>query len=104
MDTKKILEKKAMLLRGLSDNIFKEFTQEEEDILHSKHGYIKVNCGDTIFEGITGAFKVGLDLFVDNFLAIPKIYKICWKCYQIEDENGKVWDFEFVPKKLEDLL
>lgn len=37
-----ILNKKLFLIQGLEENIFKDFTNEEEDLLHSKHGRIKV--------------------------------------------------------------
>lgn len=41
-DVSDILSKKCLLIKGLEENIFKDFTSEEEDLLHSKHGRIKV--------------------------------------------------------------
>ena len=68
LKVKDIIERKKLLIKGLKENIFKDFT-EEENLLHSKHGMIKVSHGSgagKVYEGITGAFKVGLPLIIDS--------------------------------------
>lgn len=42
LKVKDIIERKKLLIKGLEENIFKDFT-EEENLLHSKHGMIKVS-------------------------------------------------------------
>lgn len=42
-DVSDILSKKCLLIKGLEENTLKDFTSEEEDLLHSKHGRIKVS-------------------------------------------------------------
>ena len=43
LKVKDIIERKKLLIKGLEENIFKDFTEEEENLLHSKHGMIKVS-------------------------------------------------------------
>lgn len=80
-DVSDILSKKCLLIKGLEENIFKDFTSEEEDLLHSKHGRIKVwhkSGVGKVYDGITGAFKVGLPVIINcnPVKTVPKITTI----------------------------
>lgn len=101
-----IIDRKRKLIAGLEDNIFKNFTEEEELLLHSKHGRIKVlTDGHEKCEGITGAFKCGLPLIVDSIpvMMIPKVIQIDWDTSIFQIINGDWFSFEFVPIKLTEL-
>lgn len=103
-----IIRKKQLLIKGLEENIFKDFTEVEEHLLHSKHGNIKVwlkSGVGKVYEGITGAFKVGLPLIIDcnPTKAISKIIMIDWDSHMFQTIDEDWYSFEFTPVKLQDL-
>ena len=103
---KTIIKTKKKLLQNLEENIFHEFTGEEDMLLHSKHGYISIRNNNGTIEGITGAFKVGLPLSIDlsdHAYTVPTIRKIDWNENIIEDSDQEVYNFEFRPIKLSEL-
>ena len=104
-----ILNKKILLIKGLEENIFKYFTSDEESLLHSKHGRIKVwheSGAGKIYDGITGAFKVGLPLTINcnPVKTIPKITIIDWDSYIFQTVKGDWYNFEFSPIKLREII
>lgn len=103
---KTIIETKKKLLEDLNSNIFSEFNDEEEKLLHSKHGYIRVKYnGKVISEGIVGAFKVGLPLVIDTETPnrFPVINRIDWNQGVFVDNDEDEYAFEFRPIKLSEL-
>lgn len=108
-EVEEIIRKKRSLIRGLEENIFKDFTEEEENILHSKHGIIRVKYRSPsakVHEGMTGAFKVGLPLVIDEepVKIIPKITIIDWESSTFQNIDGDWFSFEFTPIPLSDLF
>ena len=88
-DVSDILSKKCLLIKGLEENIFKDFTSEEEDLLHSKHGRI----------------KVGLPVIINcnPVKTVPKITTIDWDSHMFQTIDGDWFNFEFTPIKLREL-
>lgn len=102
-----ILNKKLLLIQGLEENIFKNFTSEEEDLLHSKHGRIKVwQDTEKVYDGITGAFKEGLPVIIDSnpVKTVSRINIIDWNSCMFQTVYGDWFHFEFTPIKLRELL
>ena len=103
-----IISKKCLLLKSLEEDIFKDFTSEEEVLLHSKHGRIKVwhksDLG-SVYDGITGAFKVGLPMLINcnPVKIVPKIITIDWDSHMFQTKDGDWFNFEFTPIKLKEL-
>ena len=101
-----MLERKLKLFTELENNIFKEFTPEEDLIIHSKHGEIDINgrCG------IIYAFKAGLDLIIyvnhgDNIIEdynYGKVTNIDWNNYIVTTDMGS-YSFKFKPINLYEL-
>lgn len=84
-EVEEIIKTKKRLLEDLSNNIFATFTNEEELLLHSKHGHIRiedwVDSKTVIADGIVGAFKTGLPLTVSNLegcIHLSVVDKISW--------------------------
>lgn len=93
-----MLQRKIKLFEELENNIFKDFTAEEDLILHSKHGEIEVSGRS----GITYAFKVGLDLIVnyeDRSYNYGKVSHIDWNNFIVTTELGS-YSFKFKPINL----
>lgn len=108
-DVSSILSKKCLLIKGLEENIFKDFTSEEEALLHSKHGRIKVwhkSGAGKVYDGITGAFKVGLPVIINcnPIKIVPKITLIDWDSHMFQTIDGDWFNFEFTPIKLGELI
>lgn len=108
LKVKDIIERKKLLIKGLEENIFKDFTEEEENLLHPKHGMIKVSHrsgAGKVYEGITGAFKVGLPLIIDSepTKIIQRITMIDWDSSMFQDADGEWFIFEFTPIRLYEL-
>lgn len=102
-----ILNKKLLLIQGLEENIFKDFTSEEEDLLYSKHGRIKVwQDTEKVYDGITGAFKEGLPVIIDGnpVKTVSRINTIDWNSCMFQTVYGDWFHFEFTPIKLRELL
>lgn len=102
-----ILNKKLLLIQGLEENIFKDFTGEEKDLLYSKHGRIKVWQGtEKVYDGITGAFKEGLPVIIDSnpVKTVSRINIIDWNSCMFQTVYGDWFHFEFTPIKLRELL
>ena len=102
-----ILNKKLLLIQGLEENIFKDFTSEEEDLLYSKHGRIKVwQDARKVYDGITGAFNEGLPVIIDcnPVKTISRINTIDWNSCMFQTMYGDWFHFEFTPIKLRELL
>lgn len=100
MNTKEILILKKNLLKDLSENVFREFTEEENNYLHSKHGKLTI---DSKHWGIVGAFKAGITIILDTGFTIT--------CTEIDWQNNRFLDiydtwhkFEFVPIRLNELI
>lgn len=106
-NVKTIIEIKKKLLEDLNSNIFSEFNEEEELLLHSKHGIIRVKDNERIIsEGIVGAFKIGLPLVIDNVGDINRfsiVRKIDWNKSIFTDDDENEYHFEFRPIKLSEL-
>lgn len=107
-DVSDILSKKCLLIKGLEENIFKDFTSEEEDLLYSKHGRIKVwhkSGAGKVYDGITGAFTVGLPVIINcnPVKTVPKITTIDWDSHMFQTIDGDWFNFEFTPIKLREL-
>ena len=103
LKVKDIIERKKLLIKGLEEN-----TEEEENLLHSKHGMIKVSHrsgAGKVYEGITGAFKVGLPLIIDSepTKIIQRITMIDWDSSMFQDADGEWFIFEFTPIRLYEL-
>ena len=100
LKVKDIIERKKLLIKGLEENIFKDFTEEEENLLHSKHGMIKVSHR-------SGAGKVyeGLPLIIDSepTKIIQRITMIDWDSSMFQDADGEWFIFEFTPIRLYEL-
>ena len=108
LKVKDIIERKKLLIKGLEENIFKDFTEEEENLLHSKHGMIKVSHrsgAGKVYEGITGASKVGLPVIINcnPVKTVPKITTIDWDSHMFQTTDGDWFNFEFTPIKLREL-
>lgn len=107
-DVSDILSKKCLLIKGLEENIFKDFTIEEENLLHSKHGRIKVwhkSGVGKIYDGTTGAFKVGLPVIINcnPIKTVPTVTMIDWDTCMFQTIDGDWFNFEFIPIKLKEL-
>lgn len=98
-----IINKKRNLIKGLEENIFKDFTPEDELLLHSKHGKIKVESCGIVTEGITPAFAKGLGILIYNdrgLTTYPKVVSIDWNNHIFYDEDEDLYYFEFLPINL----
>ena len=100
MNTKEILILKKNLLKGLSENVFKEFTKEEDNYLHSKHGKLIIDSKNS---GIVGAFKAGITIVLDTGFTIT-CTKIDWQNNRFLDIYDTWHKFEFVPIRLNELI
>lgn len=108
LKVKDIIERKKLLIKELEENIFKDFTEEEENLLHSNHGMIKVSPrsgAGKVYEGITGAFNVGLPLIIGSepTKIIQRITMIDWDSSMFQDADGEWFIFEFTPIRLYEL-
>ena len=58
-----------------------------------------------MYEGITGAFKVGLPLIIDSepTKIIQRITMIDWDSSMFQDADGEWFIFEFTPIRLYEL-
>ena len=58
-----------------------------------------------VYEGITGAFKVGLPLIIDSepTKIIQRITMIDWDSSMFQDADGEWFIFEFTPIRLYEL-
>ena len=98
-DVSDILSNKCLLIKGLEENISKDFTSEEQDLLHSKHGRIKVrhkSGAGKVYHGITGAFKVGLPVIINSnpVKTVPKNTTIDWYFHLFQTLYGVCFNFE----------
>lgn len=102
---KEIIDIKKSLFKDLEENVFKTFSNEEELLLHSKHGKIKVKVGNVeVANGIVGAFKQGLDCLVDgNPEKFTCLREINWIHHTFRDSQDHLYNFEFIPIKLSEL-
>ena len=101
-----IINKKRELIKGLEENIFKTYSEEEELLLHSKHGRIKITFPDgTVIDGLTPAFKCGLECLVETSKGVEcigKIETISWDCKRFKTVDDNWYIFEFTPMSLYD--
>lgn len=93
-----LIEKKAKLL---------EFVGEENDpLLHSKHGDIYVVNASYSYRGLTPSFKVGMPLIIDdgeNVVTLPSITEINWEYNYLISDNV-FYSFRFYPHNLFELI
>lgn len=104
MTYQEILLKKKRLLEGLANNIFSEFSDEDNLYLHSKHGYIRVyNLETEVFSGKVAAFKCNLPLVNSENISTSKVQTINWFQTTLE-LNNQWYNFDYTPINLKDLL
>lgn len=93
-----LIEKKAKLL---------EFVGEENDpLLHSKHGDIYLVNTLNSFMGITPAFKVGMPLIIDNgeeAVTLQTVTEINWEYNYLISDNI-FYSFRFIQRNIYELL
>mgnify|MGYP006968148651 CR=1 FL=1 len=93
---------KRNLLNSLADNIFKTFTEDEEKILHSKHGKMTIHLDGVQVTGLAGAFKIGLPLVLQPYYVTPIITEIDWNKRTFKTVDNVTYLFEFTPINLYD--
>ena len=96
--TREILIEKKQLL---------ECTGEEDNpLLHSKHGDIRVVNVAHDYTGLTPSFKVGMPLIIDdgeNVVTLPSVTEINWEYNYLISDNV-FYSFRFFPRNLFELI
>ena len=101
--TLNLLKLKIKLLSNINDD---NYSEEENNILHSKHGELFVINTTSEYKGITPTFKVGVPLIIDNGNIIyyfPTVTEINWK-YRYFISDNVLYNFHFVPLNIFKLI
>jgi hypothetical protein len=97
-----LLSRKRLLFDILEKDPYREFTKEDELLLHSKHGVISIGK----YSGITPAFTKGLPCYIYDvdshnlIVKIPPLTFISWKSGFCMDRDDNEYRFMFTPLKL----